>query len=133
MKITNKLLEQDLTAREEWQLMYKLTPEQESQGFRIGGISVPTLFDKNFNGWNLEMISIEEAIEASKLLVNCEKCFGCENCHNCHGCSWCKNCKNCTGCFDCENCTDCEDCFDCNNLTHISDYLNNEPNRNEGH
>lgn len=118
-----------MNRREEWQLIYKLTPEQQSQGFRIGGISCPTLYDKNFNGWNLEMISVEEAIKASKTLINCRDCFGCEKCENCIDCSWCKNCKDCVNCSNCEKCNNCEFCTSSKNLTNTSNYLENKPNK----
>ena len=50
------------------------------------------LVDKNNNVWVLSEYTLDEAIEASKTLVNCEWCV---NCHHC------KDSKNCLDCVDC--------------------------------
>ena len=106
---------------------YKLTPEQEAEGYRIG-ILIPTnLFDKNNNCWNLEEFSLEEAIKASKTLVNCKECSNCVDCQNCDFCSWCKNCEGCKNCWYCEDCSDCEDCIECQSFVDTIGYSENKP------
>ena len=79
--------------------------------------------DENNNIWNCKLWTEEEAIEASKTLINCHNCSdcfdckSCSNCHNCKSCIVCRNCSDCTGCiasFNCVYCNNCRDCFNCN-------------------
>ncbi|MCI2236821.1 hypothetical protein NCR96_08765 [Helicobacter sp. 14348-15] len=86
---------------------YKLTREQESQGFRIeeGEYNI-FLYDKDNNRWNLALYAIEQAIEASKSLRNCKNCTNCEECVNC------LNCIDCKRCVDCKNLQNCIELVD---------------------
>ena len=91
----------------------ELTPEQEKEGYRI---EYGYLYDKNNNSWELDCLSIAEAIRLSETLVDCQNCRNCENCRNCkdcRGCYSCQDCKGCWHCFDCKGCRNCEDCDGC--------------------
>ena len=82
---------------------YILTQEQISQGFRIED---DYLYDKDNNLWDLQNITLEEAIEYSKTLENCKNCEECKNCKNCKGCMSCEGCIDCADCYKCRNCED---------------------------
>ena len=62
----------------------ELTPEQEKEGYRIED---GYLYDKDNNLWDLQDITLEEAIEYSKTLQNCTDCERCEDCKDCIGCT----------------------------------------------
>lgn len=133
---------------------YELTPEQEEEGFRIED---GYLYDKDNNYWELNGITIEEAIEYSKILENCTncenckdckhcvecascedckdctkcvRCIQCENCKNCVWCHHCTGCESCNSCINCHNCQDCTECKDCNNLNDCH-YENGESNERD--
>lgn len=93
----------------------ELTPEQIEQGFRIDIDDFGNLLlcDKNNNSWELDCLSIAEAIRLSGTLVDCQNCRNCENCRNCKDCYGCEDCKNCGGCSDCQNCQNCVKCEEC--------------------
>ena len=103
---------------------YELTPEQEKEGYRIED---GYLYDKNNNSWSLEIHSIEEAIKASKSLVDCygcqdctecERCLNCKNCRDCAHCHHCTDCESCNICHKCKNCKACGDCVGCRDCLH---------------
>ena len=65
--------------------------------------------DENGNTWNNNIwcgqaYTEEEAIKASKSLVNCINCYNCKNMINCIDCSECKDLVNCIGLMNRQKC-----------------------------
>lgn len=81
--------------------------------------------DENNNRWDENLFTEDEAIRASKELIdchdckNCSYCVCCTNCTHCHCCWDCHDCRICTNCRQtdrskrCEDCSWCEDCISC--------------------
>ena len=102
-------------------MKYELTTEQIAQGLKIVD---SFLWDKNDNRWDLNIYaSLDEALEASKSLVNCKNCINCDDCTNCiycENCDGCRDCKNCRNCVICQKCVWCDNCQEFQNHAHCN-------------
>lgn len=81
------------------------------------------LFDKNNNSWNLNKTTKDEAIKASKSLVDC---FLCRDCINCKDCWYCEECSDCINCRMCRNCKNCVRSYKCENLQDAHRHIENK-------
>jgi len=60
--------------------------------------------DENYNRWNANVWTEEEALDFSYSLINCKHCLNCKNCSNCQDCKDCRCCRGCTNCINCQRC-----------------------------
>ncbi|MCI2236832.1 hypothetical protein NCR96_08925 [Helicobacter sp. 14348-15] len=103
---------------------FELTQEEMELGVRIEKkMDTYMLFDKNNNSWNLNKFTKDEAIKASKTLVDC---FLCRDCVNCKDCWYCEECSDCINCRICRNCKNCVRCYKCENLQDAHRYIKNK-------
>ncbi len=101
-----------------------ITQEEMELGVRIEKkMDTYMLFDKNNNSWNLNKFTKDEAIKASKTLVDC---FLCRDCVNCKDCWYCEECSDCINCRICRNCKNCVRCYKCENLQDAHRYIKNK-------
>lgn len=81
-------------------------------------------FAAEANKWSTKKYTEEQAIKASKTLINCKRCIDCEDCEDCLACKSCINCVDCDLCENCISCEDCVECYNCKNCVHIDEEEN---------
>lgn len=82
--------------------------------------------DESKNIWSCNRYTEDQALNASRNMINCGNCINCWDCINCYSCENLKECVNCTYCENCEKCINCLSCKECKELKNGQDlYFNN--------